>query len=272
MVGTLLTKREEDRCDFASRCSVRLGLSSGRIIVNADDWGRDCTTTDKTLTCICRGSVSSVSAMVFMEDSERAANLAGEHGVDVGLHLNFTTPFSNSCCSDVLRECHNSVRSYLLKSPLSRGMFHPRLARSFQYLVAAQREEFCRLYGKEPRRYDGHHHMHLSANVLLPHLLPTGAIVRRHFSYEPGEKIIRNGIFRSATSIALALRYRTADYFYSLPPLRSRRRLQRIFALGDKHIVEVETHAANPEEYAFLAEGDIFRYISAQSIASSFDC
>ncbi len=37
----------------------------GVLIVNADDWGRDYENTERTLECIHRGSVSSVSAMVF---------------------------------------------------------------------------------------------------------------------------------------------------------------------------------------------------------------
>ena len=63
----------------------RIAAKSGAmIIVNADDWGRDAVTTDRSLECVLRGAVSSVSAMMFMEDSERAAALAGEHGVDDG--------------------------------------------------------------------------------------------------------------------------------------------------------------------------------------------
>src|SRR6266436_2569517 len=72
--------------------------SRGRLILNADDWGRDRDTTERTLECILRGAVSSASAMVLMEDSERASVLAREHGIDAGLHLNFTTPFSAANC------------------------------------------------------------------------------------------------------------------------------------------------------------------------------
>jgi len=32
--------------------------------------------------------------MVFMEDSERAADLAKEYSMEVGLHLNFTQEFA----------------------------------------------------------------------------------------------------------------------------------------------------------------------------------
>ena len=58
---------------------------SGALVINADDWGRDRDTTDHTLECIRAGSVSSVSAMVFMEDSEGAAARAREQGI--GRHV-----------------------------------------------------------------------------------------------------------------------------------------------------------------------------------------
>ena len=67
---------------------------AGRLIVNADDWGRDQVTTDRTLDCFVCGALSSVSAMVFMEDSERAAAVALERGIDAGLHLNLSTRFT----------------------------------------------------------------------------------------------------------------------------------------------------------------------------------
>src|SRR5881296_2959155 len=88
-------------------------LQTGVLIVNADDWGRDCRTTGRILDCALRGAVSSVSAMVFMEDSERAATLARERGIDVGLHLNFTTSFSASGCPAGLVDRQQELRRYL---------------------------------------------------------------------------------------------------------------------------------------------------------------
>src|SRR5713226_8748086 len=46
---------------------------AGILIINADDWGQDHETTERISDCIVCRSVSSASAMVFMEDSERAA-------------------------------------------------------------------------------------------------------------------------------------------------------------------------------------------------------
>ena len=243
---------------------------SGRLIVNADDWGRDRHTTESTLECVLRGGVSSVSAMVFMEDSERAAAEAREHGVDAGLHLNFTTLFSAANCPARLLEYQHKVAEYLLGNPFARGFFHPMLVRPFEYLVAAQRDEFRRLYGTEPERFDGHHHMHLSANVLLAGLLPRGALVRQHFSYESGEKPLRNGIFRQLTRVALGRRHRRVDFLFSLPPLKPPGRLERIFSLARRFTVEVETHPVNPEEYEFLTGGDILRRVGDCPIASRF--
>jgi predicted glycoside hydrolase/deacetylase ChbG (UPF0249 family) len=208
--------------------------------------------------------------MVFMDDSERSAAVAREHGLDAGLHLNFTTPFSAANSPAQLVECQHQVAAYLLRNPLTRGIFHPLLVRSFKYLVAAQRDEFCRLYGAEPKRYDGHHHMHLSANVLLGGLLPAGTLVRQHFSYESGEKAVRNRVFRQLTRVLLARRYRSVDFLFSLPPLEPPDRLQRIFSLARQFAVEVETHPVNPKEYLFLTGGDIFRYAGDCPIAPRF--
>src|SRR5205814_7754041 len=117
----------------------------------------------------------------------------------------------------------------LLRTPLSRVNFHSQLSRSFEYHITAQREEFCRLYAAEPKRIDSHHHMHLSANVLLGGLLPAGTLVRQHFSYESGEKVLRNSVFRQVTRVVLARRHRVVDFLFSLPPLEPPDRLQRIF-------------------------------------------
>jgi chitin disaccharide deacetylase len=68
--------------------------AAGSLIVNADDWGRNRDTTARMLECALCGALSSVSAMVFMEDSERAAAIARERGIDVGLHVNLTEPFT----------------------------------------------------------------------------------------------------------------------------------------------------------------------------------
>src|SRR5215472_17324382 len=121
------------------------GRPGGVIIVNADDWGRDRETTQRIFECILHGTVSSASAMVFMEDSERAAAVAREANIDIGLHLNFTTPFSGRDCPRHLLERQNQLTAYLRWHRFARFVFHPGLARSFDYVVKAQIAAFHRL-------------------------------------------------------------------------------------------------------------------------------
>ncbi len=245
-------------------------FQEGLLIVNADDWGRDHETTQRTLECILCGSVSSVSAMMFMEDSERAATVARQRGIDTGLHLNLTTPFSAPNCPARLAEHQRELARWLLQNRFARVVFHPWLVRSFEYVVEAQREEFGRLYGAQPDRLDGHHHMHLCTNVLLAGLLPRGTLVRRNFSFQPGEKGSWNRLYRRIVDRMLARRHRVTDFFFSLPPLEPPSRLQRIFSLARQFTVEMETHPVNPDEYRFLTEGEIFRRAGDLSIAPRF--
>jgi predicted glycoside hydrolase/deacetylase ChbG (UPF0249 family) len=239
----------------------------GCLIVNADDWGRDRPTTDRTRECCAVGAVSSVSAMVFMEDSERAAALAREDAIEIGLHVNFTTGFSARSVPPGLAEHQRRVARHLLRHRLARVVFHPALTSSFEYVARAQFDEFHRLYGAAPAKVDGHHHMHLCSNVLLQRLLPRGTMVRRSFSFELGEKSLANHLYRRMVDRSLARHHQLTDYFFSLPPLAPESRLRRIFALARKSTVEVETHPANPEEHRYLVDGGLFRQIGDIRVA-----
>ena len=230
------------------------------LILNADDWGRDAATTDAIRECFEHGTLSSASGMVFMEDSERAASLALEHGLDIGLHLNLTTPFSGERAGATLKGHQARLASYLRSSRFAPAVFHPGLVNAFHYVFSAQWDEFSNLYGREPHRADGHHHMHLSANVLLQRLLPRGIVLRRNFSFQRGEKGLFNRMYRSVVDRSLARKYRLADYFFSLPPILPGR-VERIAQIASKAIVEVETHPINPDERRLLTEGGLRRLI-----------
>lgn len=264
---------ESRKCEVEPAPATRGSLKvppAGLLIINADDWGRDHETTDQTLECFLRGALSSVSAMVFMKDSARAATVARGRGIDAGLHLNFTTPFSVQNCPTPLMERQGELGRHLSQHRLSQLVFYPSLVRSFEYVVSAQIDEFCRLYGAPPMRLDGHHHMHLCANVLLGRLLPTGTVIRRNFSFQPGEKSFGNRFYRKVVDRILAQRHRLTDFFFSLPPLEPPGRLERIFSLARQFVVEVETHPLDTAEYRFLAEGEIFRWAGDVPIASRF--
>ena len=167
-------------------------------------------------------------------------------------------------------EVQNELATHLRKHRLAQIIFDPRLVRSFEYVVAAQVDEFRRLYGTEPRRLDGHHHMHLCANVLWGRLLPAGTVVRRNFSFRPGEKSLGNRLYRGLVDRILARRHHLVDFLFSLAPLEPVDRLDRIASIARRFVVEVETHPVNPEEYRFLMGDEIVRRLGDLSIESRF--
>ena len=244
--------------------------NKGVLIINADDWGRDRETTQRTFECILHGTVSSTSAMVFMEDSERAAEMALEANIDAGLHLNFTTPFSAGDCPRNLLERQRQLTVYLLRHRFAQVVFHPGLAQSFDYVVKAQIEAFQRLYGVRPARVDGHHHMHLCANVLLGNLLPAGTFARRRFSRRPRREGLLRSVQRRITDGVLARRHSLTDFFFHLTPLEPSSHLEQVFELARRFTVEVETHPINADEYRFLTGPDILRRLKGAPIASGF--
>jgi predicted glycoside hydrolase/deacetylase ChbG (UPF0249 family) len=242
---------------------------TGYLIMNADDWGRDEVTTDRILTCCKVGSVSAVSAMVFMQDSARAADLALQQGIDTGLHLNLTTEFSAAGCSAKLLDNQQRVARYLLRHRLAQIMFNPALASAFDYVVKAQFEEFQRLYREQPAKVDGHHHMHLCSNVLLQRLLPQAMMARRNFSFDRGEKGIVNRIYRKLVDRSLIRRHKVTDAFFSLAPLEPAARLQRIYELANRAVVEVAAHPFKLDEYQYLTGGEIFRQLGQVRMMSA---
>jgi hypothetical protein len=114
--------------------------------------------------------------------------------------------------------------------------------------------------------------MHLSANVVLGKLLPEKTIVRRNFSFRPGEKNLGNRFYRKIVDGMLAKKHRLVDLFFSLPPLKPQERLARIFSASHEFIVELETHPVRSEEYHFLAGGEIFRWIGTGQLGSFQSC
>ena len=242
---------------------------SGRLIVNADDWGRDVPTTDRIFECVQAGVVSAASAMVFMEDSERAASMSRTYRVDVGLHLNFTSPFTAKA-PEGLQLRQSRVMRYLRAHRLAPAFYNPLLRSDFEYLVREQIAEFTRLYGYEPQRIDGHHHMHLSANVLRAGLLPPKRIVRRNFYFAPGEKSWFNRWYRAKVDALIQRQYKTVDFLFNMPPMEPQTRLLGIIEKARTSRVELETHPINPGEYEFLMGGALTKLAQDCPIAPSF--
>lgn len=226
------------------------------LIVNADDWGRSTEETDAAFRCFKAGRVTSASAMVFMPDSERAALLAKENGLDIGLHLNFAERFQLSGVPERLSVCQERLVKFLMRRRYSQLVFNPFLRREFSYSYEAQLNEFTRLYGRSPSHIDGHHHMHLCSNVVLSRMIPVGMKMRRNFSFLPGEKSWLNRAYRSLVDRWLNRRYRLTDFFFDLTQSIRESKLGRVTALARSANVELMTHPIAPLEFNYLMSGD----------------
>jgi chitin disaccharide deacetylase len=222
------------------------------LIINADDWGRSVEETNAAFRCYQRRRITSVSAMVFMDDSERAAELANANGLEVGLHLNFSEPFSDDRCPEPLRERHRRITGFLKQNKYAQLLYNPPLRKEFAYSYNAQAEEFLRLFGKTPSHIDGHHHMHLCANLLLSKIIPAGTKMRRSFSFWPGEKSWLNRTYRTLVDCWLQRRYRLPDYFFDLTQSIRGEKMDRVIALARFSKVEVMAHPMHQFESDYL--------------------
>ena len=231
------------------------------LIINADDWGRSVVETDAALKCYRERRITSVSAMVLMQDSKRAARLAKDYELDdVGLHLNFSEEFTDKSCSETLKEHHGRIVRFLKRGKYAQLLYNPFLRKAFAYCYHAQVEEFVRLFEKSPSHIDGHHHMHLCANLLFSDIIPAGTKMRRNFSFWPGEKSMLNRTYRWLVDRWLACRYRLTDYFFDLTQCIQGKKLDRVAALAKSSNVELMTHPIVNEEEEYLMS-DEFKVI-----------
>ncbi|HMP81264.1 MAG TPA: ChbG/HpnK family deacetylase [Verrucomicrobiota bacterium] len=226
--------------------------SAGLLIINADDWGGWKSATDAAAACFEAGRITSVSAMVFMEDSERAAKLAKTLGVDTGLHVNLNQTFTGGNCVPVISEAHERVRKFLKRGRYAQLLYNPWLRGAFKMVFQSQVDEFCRLYGMAPSHFDGHQHMHLCANMLWDEIIPADQKVRRSFSFWPGEKSILNRAYRSWVDGKLEARHVSTEYFFSLEQCLRNDRLPRVTKLAGETSVELMTHPEKESEQQFL--------------------
>jgi hypothetical protein len=149
--------------------------ATGLLIVNADDLGLGRAETDAILECFERGAITSATALVWMPDSVRAARLARDAGVPVGLHLNLIEPFAAPDVPAGIAATQRRVVRRLSSRRAGTQLYHPTWARDFEQCIADQLARFEELYGRAPTHVDGHQHMHLAFNALLARALrPVG--------------------------------------------------------------------------------------------------
>jgi predicted glycoside hydrolase/deacetylase ChbG (UPF0249 family) len=234
------------------------------LFINADDWGWIEETTNRILTCYRQDRIHSASAMTFMKNSERAAELARECGLPIGLHLNFTQEFTGDGVTTKLRDQQRLVAAYLKARKMNQILFNPFLHKAFDYVFQVQRDEFYRLYGKEPNRLDGHDHMHLCMNMLFSRRFPKGLKLRRNFTFGSDEKGPINRFYRRLVDRWLISRFQCSDCFFSLKPIEPER-IRRIVLLSKSAEVELMVHPGVDKEYQYLLSEDWLKLIKGSS-------
>jgi predicted glycoside hydrolase/deacetylase ChbG (UPF0249 family) len=194
--------------------------------------------------------------MVFMEDSQRAAEVAKGVGIEVGLHLNYSQSFTGLCQSKLLQDYHRQILRFINSGKYAFLIYNPALRRQFRYVYEAQVDEFMRLYGKAPSHIDGHHHKHLCNNVVFDSVIADGTKVRRNFSFSSREKSLLNRAYRRFVDEKLARRYRITDHFFSLHDCLVKQNLRQVVQLSHSATVEIMTHPHNVREYSYLMSDD----------------
>src|SRR5690349_5211180 len=112
------------------------------LTVNADDFGQCLLATDRTMACFAANRVNAASAMVFMEDSERAAAMANASEMNIGLHVNFTEAFTGPYVPPSLRRNHERLHRFLSANKYALLVYNPLLRKAFREVFAAQVGEF----------------------------------------------------------------------------------------------------------------------------------
>jgi chitin disaccharide deacetylase len=238
------------------------------LIITADDWGVSRDTTDNILLCLKKGRISSVSAMVFMRDSEHAAEIALEYRAEAGLHLNFSNVFDGAVRSKKLQASQMRLSGFLEKGKYAPIFYNPFLKDDFEYVCMAQYDEYMRLYGMPPTFINGHRHKHLCSNVLIDGLIPKGSRVRRTFTFNSGEKNIFNLIYRRLIDLLITRRYVCTDFFFSLSPINKMERLQRIVYISSDSVVELMVHPGKKDEFDYLMSDEYYSTTSSAVIGN----
>jgi len=142
---------------------------------------------------------------------------------------------------------------------------------SLRICCKAQFEEFARVFGELPERIDGHHHLHLSANVLLKGLLRRDPGEKKFF-FSPRRKKLAESALSQGHRQQIGKPPSDCGLSVSAIPLEPHGRLARIRTLAQTKAVEIETHPVNSDEYEFLTGDGVVQWANEVPIARSFLC
>jgi predicted glycoside hydrolase/deacetylase ChbG (UPF0249 family) len=244
------------------------------LIVNADDLGLGQAETDAILDCFGRGAVTSATALVWMRDSERAAELARAAGLPVGLHLNLIEPFSAPDVPAGVADTQLRVVRRLRSRRAFTQIYHPSWARDFERCIADQLARFEQLYGRPPTHVDGHQHMHLAFNALFARALRPVKRYRRPVNRTPTESPPRKRAARAIVDRLVRLRFATTDWCISIRPLHPQlggSGIAQELSRADRGSLELVVHPGYDDERALLTGPDWPGLLSAHRLGSFED-
>lgn len=243
------------------------------LIVNADDWGLRPEVTDAILECWRAGAITSASAMVHMEDSARAFELAAAEGLPLGLHLNLTTPFTAADVPPDRRRRQQSAVAYFAGPGRRRLLFDPRVRGLIDSCVADQLEAFAQSGARMAHHADGHQHVQVCPTVLLAPSLGRLASMRRAQSFLVGRRSIVKRAYRGTVNLALRRRFRSVRFvsLRDLHPDLGGTGLDRFADLARRDDVEVMVHPAWQEEQQVLLSPDWLQLLASLPTGSHDD-
>jgi len=237
----------------------------GLLIVNADDWGGYPEMTDATLRCFEAGAITSTTAMVYMQDSARAAELALSAGIPTGLHLNLTQPFDDPGTPADVRDRQRKLTTRFRRRQLRRWTYDPSLRGLFERVILDQFERFRELYGRQPVHVDGHEHAHLAFNVIFSSALEKGTAMRCGGA-------VTGSPARRLRQWILKQRFRTPDLLRSVESFYPRwDSLSEELAVAQGASLEVFTHPGWPDNYAHLMSREWIDALSEHRLGSYAD-
>jgi predicted glycoside hydrolase/deacetylase ChbG (UPF0249 family) len=235
----------------------RAGQTLTVLIVNADDLGCAVSATDAILTCHREGAITSATAMVYMEDSDRAARLAVDQRLPVGLHINLTTPFTERSVPYAVRERQARMIDALGRSRAHKWLYDVRLQAEVDRSLRDQLDPFGELYGRPPTHFDGHHHVHSCPNVFLSRVLSSGARIRNTLIWSPRpsrlvlearrarQRLLERRLHSPAAIVCLDVLLRQ----HGPSPARVARAVVSALPAAS---AEIMAHPEDPAEFAFL--------------------
>jgi predicted glycoside hydrolase/deacetylase ChbG (UPF0249 family) len=246
----------------------------GLLIVNADDLGYDAHHTDCIRECLTARRITSATAMVYMEDSDRASAILKNADLGIGLHLNLSEAFTDSATPARVRARQARLLSRFHDSRprrLHRWLYDPLIKAAVERSIADQFQRFQELYGKPPTHVDGHQHVHLSPNVFLTGAIPRGMRMRNTLHRDPVRRLSL-GVARTIRQRAISARFCTTDHLFDINDVDPRRlapgQASPWLRFADSAAVEVMAHPGFPHEFDCLMSSEWEKALAGRRLGS----